>query len=305
MPRKLIIVAEAGIDAAVAIAAALIDPNLDVLLVAGVAGVEPPEATDQCLHALVEQIDPPRLPRYGAAPPRAAAAATGSWPKQGLGKSKLNTCGLHHPRSAEKLIAETVHQQPGEVTVLALGPLTTLALAFDRDRELPRMLKSLILVGGVGSGPGNLGANIEFHFGCDPCAARQVLQVETPKTLIPLEISQSILFAPTELNTLTQGGSAACRVLRTLLPLGIHNLAQEQGLEGLYLPDIFGVACAANPGWFKSKPVTADVETRGELTCGMVVLDNRRVRKPPNVDWTYEADTAAVRGYLLQTLNGG
>jgi inosine-uridine nucleoside N-ribohydrolase len=305
MARKVIVVAEAGIDAAVALALALLDPNLEVVLVAGVAGIEGPDATNELLHALIEQLDPPRLPRYGAALPRPSSGEACTQQKLGLSRTKLRACGLHHPRAADKLIAETIRQHPGELSILTLGPLTTLALALDRDRELPRMIKSVIIVGGAGHGPGNAGAVSEFHFCCDPAAARQLFQIPTPKTVLPLETTQSTLFAPAELNRLAVGESPACKVLGQILPVGIHDLAQEQGLEGMYLADVFGVACVANPGWFKARPITADVETTGELTRGMVVIDNRRQRKEPNVDWVHEADVDAVRSYLFDTICGG
>lgn len=301
MPKKLIIIAEAGIDTAAALAVAFNEPSLETLLVAGAAGIEAPEPTDEHLHALIERLDPPRLPRYGAALPVAGHEGC-TQQKLGLGSTKLKACGLHKPHPADKMIVETVRSHPGEIVVLALGPLTPLARAIDRDGELPRLLKSLIIVGGVGGGGGNAGPVSEYHFCCDPLAARQALHAAMPKTVLPLEVSQSLCFAPTELDQLAAGGGSAGRALRSILPLGIHDLAQEQGIEGMYLADAFGVACAVNPVWFKSRPASVDVETRGELTRGMAVIDQRRQRKAPNVDWVYEADLTAIRGWLFGSL---
>ena len=67
MARKIIIVADPGIDGAFAIALALHDPELDVLCVAATAGNVPADQATQNVHILVQQLDPPRWPRFGAA----------------------------------------------------------------------------------------------------------------------------------------------------------------------------------------------------------------------------------------------
>lgn len=303
MPKKLMLVAEAGLDTAVAIACAVADPNLDLLLVAGAAGIEDPASTDSHLHALLECLDPPRLPRYGGALPPPGGQESCTQQKLGLGRAGLPCCTLHNLHPGDKLLVEAARQAPGEITLLTLGPLTPVARAMDRDGEFLRLLKSLIIVGGAGPGIGNAGPVSEYHFACDPAAARQILAAATAKTLLPLEVCQADLFAPTDLNRLAQGHSPVARVLQKVFPLGIHDLAQEQGLEGMYLADVFGVAYVAQPHVFKSRPATVDVETRGELTKGMAVIDHRRSRRPPNVDWCTEANATQVREYLYATLH--
>ena len=87
---------------------------------------------------------------------------------------------LHHKLSSDKLISDLVRQYPKEVTVVALGPLTVLARAFDRDPELPSLVQRIICMGGAWHEPGNASAVAEFHFYCDPLAARQVLRCGAP-----------------------------------------------------------------------------------------------------------------------------
>src|SRR5207245_6934476 len=92
---------------------------------------------------------------------------------------------LHHPHATDKLIVDLVRQHPNDVTIIAMGPLTVLARALDRDAELPALVHRMICLGGAWHEPGNASAVAEFHFYCDPAAARQVLHCGAPLTLIP------------------------------------------------------------------------------------------------------------------------
>src|SRR5438128_7739006 len=138
MARKVIIVADPGIDGAFAIALALHDPDLDVLCLAATAGNVPAEQATQNVHILVQQLDPPRWPRFGAALP-AGYEIDGRQlhGPGGLGGLTFPSAELHHVHPSEKLIADLVRQHPKEVSIVVLGPATVLARAIDRDPELP------------------------------------------------------------------------------------------------------------------------------------------------------------------------
>jgi inosine-uridine nucleoside N-ribohydrolase len=304
MTRSIVLVADPGIDGAFAIALALHDPQLNVLGLAATAGNVPAEQATRNIHIIVEQVDPPRWPRLGAALPveydvdgRRLHGATG------LGGVEFPCARLHHPHPADKLLIDLVRQYPKEVTVIALGPLTTLARALDRDPELPGLVHRLICVGGAWHEPGNASAVAEFHFYCDPQAARQVIRCGAPLTLIPLDVTRKILYSPTDLLELPSPESRTCRFLRQIVPHGIGMTASLYGIEGFHLKDVLGVAAVAVPGALSTRPMRVDVETRGELTRGMSVVDARPERKEsPNVELAVGVDVAAVRDYILHRL---
>ena len=97
------------------------------------------------------------------------------------------------------LFASAMHATAQEVTVLCMGPPTTLARAMDRDPEVPFLVKRLVCMGGTLNEPGNAGPVTEFHFACDPLAARRVVQCGANVTLIPLDVTRKALFSPTDL----------------------------------------------------------------------------------------------------------
>jgi inosine-uridine nucleoside N-ribohydrolase len=158
-------------------------------------------------------------------------------------------------------------------------------------------------VGGAWHEPGNASAVAEFHFYCDPSAARQVLHSGIPLTLIPLDVMRKLVFSPTDLLELPAPESRTCRFLRQIVPYGIRTTSNLYGIEGFHLKDVLGVIAVTLPGAVTTKPVVADVETRGELTRGMSVIDTRVGQKEAtNVDLAVGADVAAVREYIHRVL---
>jgi len=303
MPRKVILIADPGIDGAFAIALAVHDPNFDVLAICATAGNVTAEQATRNVHLLLEHFDPPKLPRIGEAPALSYETdGTRLHGPGGLGGTTWPAADLHHLHPGDKVLVETVRQHPGEISVIVLGPATVLSKAMDRDPELPQLVQQFVLVGGSWREPGNATAVAEFHFFCDPQAARRILKTGTPTILVPLDITRQALFSPTELNELPRGFHRGCQLLRKMVPYGISATAGLYGIEGLHLKDVMGVFSLAQHQAIKTRPMTVDVETRGTLTLGMSVFDQRPQRGSPNVDLVLDADFPTVRQYMQRVL---
>ena len=303
MAHKVVLLSDPGIDGAFAITLALFDPDIDVLGLAAAAGNVKAEQASRNTQTVVEQLDPPRLPRFGTAlPVDYDVDGTRLHGPDGLGGAKFPCAQLHHKLSSDKLISDLVRQFPKEITVVALGPLTILARAFDRDPELPLLVQRLICLGGAWHEPGNASAVAEFHFYCDPLAARQVLRCGAPIMLVPLDVTRKLVYSPSDLLQLPNPESRASRFLRAIVPFGIGATSNLYGVEGFHLKDVLGVAAVALPGAISTRPVAVDVETRGELTRGMSVVDVRPSALKPNVDLAVGVDVQGVRDYMARIL---
>jgi len=303
MAHKVVLLTDPGIDGAFAITLALFDPDIDVLGLAAAAGNVDAEQATRNAQIVVEQLDPPRLPRFGTAlPVQYDVDGTRLHGPGGLGGVQFPCAQLHHKLASDKLISDLVRQYPKEITVLALAPMTVLARAFDRDPELPLLMQRLICLGGAWHEPGNASAVAEFHFFCDPQAARQVLRCGTPIMLVPLDVTRKLVFSPSDLLQLPNPDSRACRFLREIVPFGIGATSNLYGVEGFHLKDVVGVAAVALPAAISTRPMAVDVETRGELTRGMSVVDARPSAPPPNVDLAVGVDVQAVRDYMTRIL---
>jgi inosine-uridine nucleoside N-ribohydrolase len=305
MARKVILVADPGIDGAFAVALALNDPDLHVLGLAATAGNVIAEQATQNVHILVAQFDPPRLPRLGAAPPiEYDVDGLKLHGPGGLGGTSFPCAELHHVHASDKLVCDLVRQYPKETTIIVMGPLTALARALDRDPELPALVERVICMGGSWHEPGNASPAAEFHFYCDPASARQVLRCGAPITLIPLDVSRKLVLSPTDLLQLPAPDSETCKLLRQIVPFGIRATAGLYGIEGFHLKDVLAIAALVLPSAVSVKPLAVDVETRGELTRGMSVVDARwGTTERPNVDLAVGVDIQAVRDYMQRILS--
>ncbi|MEZ4517441.1 MAG: nucleoside hydrolase [Chloroflexota bacterium] len=107
------------------------------------------------------------------------------------------------PRPAAVLLRDTIREAPGEVTILAIGPLTNLAEAFEADPELPGLVKSIVIMGGAVDVTGNVANGVEgisnqyaeWNFFADPVAADIILASGAPITLIPLDATNDVPFS--------------------------------------------------------------------------------------------------------------
>ena len=133
---------------------------------------------------------------------------------------------------------------PREVTVVCLGPATVLSRALDLCPELPSLAKRIILVGGSLHEPGNAGPVSEFHFYCDPEAARRVLRCDGNLMLIPLDVLRQVLFSPSDLLDLPTESKAG-RFLRQIVPFGIAATSNLYGVEGFHLKDVVGIVAVS------------------------------------------------------------
>lgn len=304
MSQKIIVIADPGIDTAFAVALALHDPTLDVLGLIASAGNIPADRATQNVHLLINAIDPPKWPRLGAAiPVDYGIDGTSLHGPDGLGNIELPPVSLHAPTAGDKVIVELVRQYPHEVTVVVLGPGTMLAAAFDRDPDLPKLIDRIVFLGGSWHAPGSASPVAEFHFFLDPPSARQVVRCGTPLTIVPLDATRKLVFSPSDLLDLPNPESGTCTFLRRIVPFGIRASSNLYGIEGFHLKDVLGIVAVARPAKLTTQAVYADVETMGELTRGMLVIDGRPTpAAKPNVELVTGIDVAGVREYIHTTL---
>jgi purine nucleosidase len=305
VPRKVILDVDPGIDDAVALTMALFDPRLEVVAVTAAGGNVMPEQATGNLQAIVAYLDPPRLPRIGLAPTDTA------FPEKpfnmhgvdGLGGIDLPRAQLHGGHVSEKVMWETIRANPREVTIIALGPLTNLSRLLRRDPSIAEIIDRVIISGGTAHGAGNVTPVADLNFYCDPLAARHVIREPLTKSLVPLETSSQMMLEFDFLDQLPDEASRAGLLLRRMLPHTFRAHRQLLGSEGVCLHDVVTLVAATNPELFERAAIVADVETAGDLTAGMLVIDRRQVRQQrPNADLFVNCDVPAVKDCILRSL---
>ncbi|MCH7686693.1 MAG: nucleoside hydrolase [Planctomycetes bacterium] len=310
MTQKLIIDADPGIGDAVAIALALLDPDLDVVAVTATSGCVSGKDATRNIQTIIEMLDPPKWPRLGGsdvpiAPQiRETKAAAKSFVSMngpnGLGDLEFRVADLHSVRESAKVMIDAVRDRPYEITLLTLGPLTNVELACERAPDFLDLLKGLICLGGTVESGGDVTATAEFNIYANPEAARNVLLSPATKTLVPLDISSKLILTFEQFDRLSgSAGSSIGRFLSQLLPYAFRAYHEQLGLEGICLQEVTALAAIAIPRLFESHSMAVNIETQGELTRGMTVFDRRGVEQwQTNIDVFSDVDTQGVLDYF-------
>jgi len=197
MPRKIIIDCDPGIDDALALTVALFEPKLEVVAVTAVGGVVPADRATLNVQAIVERLDPPRYPRLGAASVAEDVPYTDGrllHGADGLGGAGLQVSKLARQHPAEKLISDEIRAAPGDVTILCLGPLTNVARALAREPDLVDMVSRIVIRGGSVKAIGDVTACAESNIYADPVSARAVFRSPITKTIIPLYVTDQVVW---------------------------------------------------------------------------------------------------------------
>lgn len=306
MTRKVIIDCDPGIDDAVALCMALFDPRLEVLAVTAVQGNVSADQASRNVQAIVDQLDPPRLPRLGVAgelddPPEFSGNRMHG--ADGLGNNDFKVSRLHQQRPSDKLLCDEVRAAPESVTIVCLGPLTNVARAIKRDAEFVNLVSRIIITGGSVRAGGNVTPAAELNMHYDPVSAREVFQSRTTKTLVPLDVTQKVAFTLGLLEELPDEATRAGKLLRRLLPFSFRAHIQELGRESIYLHGAVSLLAAMQPELFEAVEMAGDVEVCGDLTQGATVFDRRAKQTwPANMEVAMEVDPAAARDCIVRSL---
>ncbi len=187
-----------GIDDALALILALKSPEVEILGVSTVAGNAPVELTSANARRVLEYLKVQSIPvAQGADRPLSHPLVDA---RDFHGADGLGECGLPppttppHPEPAARFLTSLILDNPGCLTLLATGPLTNLALAFQHHPQLPRLLNGLVLMGGsYGLTPyakGNQTPLAEFNLWQDPEAAQIVFRGGESLTAVGLDVTQ-------------------------------------------------------------------------------------------------------------------
>jgi purine nucleosidase len=291
----IILDCDPGIDDALAIAFATASPEIDLVgitTVAGNVGLAKTTANALAVASFVGAADVPVTP--GSAVPllRPALDAGHVHGDSGLGGAVLPPPA----RDAEDghaidFIIDTIGAAPGEITLVATGPLTNIGLALRREPRLAGWVRDFVIMGGSAS-RGNVSHAAEFNIWADPEAAAIVFSAGWTVRMIGLDVT-----------LLARATVAVQERMRILGPLGSQLLlpaiaqyrdsADTTGEPPVH--DVCAIASIADPSAFAYTPAQVQVETHGTLTSGMTVTDfsqsvshNARVATGINADrfWT-------------------
>jgi purine nucleosidase len=272
MATKIILDCDPGIDDALAIAFAHGHPGIELVGITTVAGNVGLAKTTANALAVCEYIGAAGTPvTAGCAGPLLRPALDA---RQVHGESGLGGAVLPAPSAspaaghAIDYIVDTVRAAPGEITLVATGPLTNIALAVRREPRLADWVRRFVIMGGS-AGRGNVTPAAEYNIWADPEAAAAVFRAGWVVTMLGLDVtlrtgaSEAVLGRMRELGRLGTG---------LLLP-ALEQYRSVSSPGGPPVHDVCAVAWVAEPELFGLVPARVQVELNGQLTAGMTVTD--------------------------------
>jgi inosine-uridine nucleoside N-ribohydrolase len=300
--NRVIIDTDPGVDDALALLLAMSSPELTIEGLTPVAGNVPLDLTLPNALRMIEIAGRTDIPvAAGARAPLLRRLVTAQYAhgENGLGGAVFpepKTKPIAEP--AALFIRQIVRKYPGEVTLIAIGPLTNVASALNTDPELAAMVKGVVMMGGSLSG-GNITPAAEFNVYVDPEAARIVFQSGIPITMVGLDVTRKTSLTDEHVRTLEAAqnpiSQGAAKVARNALT---HN--REHGfLVGPNMHDSLAVASFLDPSLITWEDYYVDIETAGELTAGETVGYSPNagdLRRSPGKENQGAASNMPIRG---------
>ena len=278
---RLVIDTDPGVDDALAIMLAFAHPSVEIEAITVVAGNKGLERTvaNACtvLDVLgVSSVTTPIFPGCGRPllAPRVEATSHGA---DGLGDCHFppsrRTVEAEH---ASVALARLASQAPGALTLVALGPLTNLAVAMSLDPRLPAKYRRLVVMGGAVRATGNMTRpSTEFNVSSDPEAAAIVLEGWPDVELVPWETVMQSMIGMDRVRELWSAPGARAEFARKITARRPALAHEHFGLTGMFAADPVAMAVAIDPS----------VVTRSERRHVAVELGGRHTRGQTTVDW--------------------
>lgn len=279
MPKKLLIDTDPGVDDAMAILFALNSPELDLVGLTTIFGnVYVEKATENALR-LVEFVGRGDIPvAQGAAKPLLM-------PLEGVAHFVHGEDGLGHTnqpppsgraidKPAAEFIVDTVMANPGEITLMPVGPLTNIALAVELEPRIAENVAEVILMGGAATVNGNVNPAAEANIYGDPHAADIVFGANWPMVMVGLDVTMEIEMNSAYLDALKADGGRTGAYIHDITRFYLDFHKSIHDIAALHTHDPAAIAYAIDPTLFTTIRGAIRVPAEG-IARGLTLMDRR------------------------------
>ena len=307
--RKIIIDCDPGQDDAVALFMAMASPHeLEVLGITTVAGNVPLEKTQRNARIMCDLANRDDIRVFaGCDRPMLREPITAEYIH---GEEGIDGMDIFEPKTplddqhAVDFIVETLNEADSRsVTLVPTGPLTNIATAIERDRDILDAVQEIVLMGGAMREGGNRSPSAEFNIQVDPHAADIVFNCGRPVIAMGLDVTHQVLATPERVKKIRALGNPVAQATAGMLGFFERFDTKKYGSEGAPLHDPCTVAYLLNPKLFEGKHVNVSVECQSELTIGHTAVDFWRVTgRPINTLWMHKVNADGFYELLTDRL---
>ena len=315
--QRVIIDTDPGIDDAAAILMALASPELSVDAVTTVFGNGPVDRCTANARRVLLAAGRTDIPVYqGAAKPLVRPPNAG-WALHIHGDDALGNTGFPLPadtsqpgesRHAALELVDRVMASPGEITIVALGRLTNVALAMSLESRFAQSVARIVVMGGAVYVPGNVSPVASANLYEDPEAAAIVYSSGAPLTQVGLDVCNQVDISRAQLEQIQQAGKATTKLLAAATP-SLHDSYVERGLlkkeEGVRYNDMPAIAFMVDPDLFGCSDMFVEIETHSTTARGQTVAQRAGPGvPPPNATVCLDVDGGRVARLFTERIVG-
>jgi inosine-uridine nucleoside N-ribohydrolase len=215
---------------------------------------------------------------------------------------------LDDARFAHDIIIEKLGAAPGDITLVAVGPLTNLAAAEKKSPGILAKAKEIVVMGGAFRCRGNITSQAEFNIHYDPEAAQTVFAARDDIVVLPLDVTQQITFTTQHAAQISHAeptseiGHFLVKLTQFMSKTSMSFRA-TQGVQGFHVHDAATLAYLFYPETLSLRRAKVRVETQGEWTRGQTLFDDRHGPKPQANAWVaLEVDDVNFLAILAEDL---
>ena len=185
-------------------------------------------------------------------------------------------------------MVDLVLSNPGEITLLTIGPLTNVATAIAQSAGFAAAVKDIVMMGGTAACAGNISPAAEFNFWQDPEAADIVFNSGAPLTMVGLDVCHQTHLYPKDVDEAAKGGTALGRFVKESTAPWFQVMSGSGGSEALHLYDSLAAAVVIEPDIITTEDSHVAIETGDGPAEGMSVSYHkafqRIVFQRPNIN---------------------
>jgi len=274
--ERIIMDVDPGIDDSLAILLALRSPEIIVEGITVVSGNI--EVNQGCKNALkaISMVPRKDIKVYkGNASPlvKPYINATETHGADGIGENYFEDVGMQcQEEHAVDFIVKKINKNPGEITLLAIGPLTNVAVAIQKDKNIVKNIKRIVLMGGTAKFHGNCSPVAEYNFWVDPDAAKIVFNSGIDITMIGLDVTHNIILTPNIIEVLKQLNTTISKYIVDITKFYVNFHWKQERTIGCVINDPLAVAVLIDSSMVEARKAWVDIETHG-IAVGQSVVD--------------------------------
>ena len=285
MAKKIVLDTDPGIDDACAILLALASPEISLEGLSIVHGNCSLEQAMKNALSVLELANANHIPvlkgcEMPLVQPSLLAPET-------HGDTGLGYAQLPEPRTRPTVqhgidfLIETILSSPGEITLVAIGPLTNVALAIRQEPRIIKAVKELVIMGGALRYEGNTTALAEFNTYADPHASHIVYHAGMPTTLVPLDVTYQCILTPDDIQKMRQIDSPITKFVEDATRFYMEFHDEYQSIQGCVINDPLALALTFMPELCTYRELPVDVDISGGISMGKTIGDFYNYGKKP------------------------